>query len=397
MGSNAPALTFEENLSLAGHRFRWLLYFWIGVYLGSLVLTLVAVLWKTPGPWGWREAALVILVLLQIIHYCVWFVATHFPGWPLTWPWLVGHLALSLGVWLIEWHLDTSFWWIIWMQVFQIYISLPLKAAIPVASLIFLVFAHFDSGLSRFFGFPLGEVVERLIPWVIMSMSFSALEMVQQHELELATLRERERLARDMHDNLGHALVTLSIQLEAVQRLYPVDPAGALNRIDELKNLIRSSMDGLRRALAGLRAPGLENRPLSQTLHDLSREVSQRTGLELTCRVTADIDRLHPLIGEALWRITQEALMNVEKHAAARRVQIDLQMRPEAVTLRISDDGVGLPPDATQRPGHYGLRGMHERIEGLGGTLTVGRNGQAGTTLEAWLPLIGRSAQLQEA
>jgi signal transduction histidine kinase len=200
-----------------------------------------------------------------------------------------------------------------------------------------------------------------------------------------------------MHDNLGHALVTLSIQLEAVQRLYPVDPAGALNRIDELKNLIRSSMDGLRRALAGLRAPGLENRPLSQTLHDLSREVSQRTGLELTCRVTADIDRLHPLIGEALWRITQEALMNVEKHAAARRVQIDLQMRPEAVTLRISDDGVGLPPDATQRPGHYGLRGMHERIEGLGGTLTVGRNGQAGTTLEAWLPLIGRSAQLQEA
>lgn len=81
--------------------------------------------------------------------------------------------------------------------------------------------------------------------------------------------------------------------------------------------------------------------------------------------------------------------MNVEKHAAARCVQIDLDLRPAAVALRVADDGIGLPPDLTYRPGHYGLQGMRERIEGLGGVLTVGRNGQAGTVIEASLPLIG--------
>ena len=81
--------------------------------------------------------------------------------------------------------------------------------------------------------------------------------------------------------------------------------------------------------------------------------------------------------------------MNVEKHATAQRVQIDLDMRPTVVALRVADDGIGLPSDLTNRPGHYGLQGMRERIEGLGGVLTVGGNGQAGTVIEASLPLIG--------
>ncbi|HEX9924396.1 MAG TPA: sensor histidine kinase, partial [Anaerolineae bacterium] len=278
-----------------------------------------------------------------------------------------------------------------------------------------------DNGVQEFLALPLDEAIGRLIPWIMFSTVFSfvasltkanqerarliaelqaakqSLEEAHQQELELATLRERERLARDMHDSLGHALVTLSVQLEAVQRLYPVDPAGASNQIDTLKSLIRSSMESLRRALAGLRAPGLENRPLSQALCDLCEEMRQRTGLQITCQTAAETDRLNPLVSEALWRVTQEALMNVEKHAAARHVQIDLQMRPEAVTLRVVDDGVGLPPDAAERPGHYGLRGMRERVEGLGGTLTWHRNGQIGTALEACLPLIGRQTHPQEA
>ena len=81
--------------------------------------------------------------------------------------------------------------------------------------------------------------------------------------------------------------------------------------------------------------------------------------------------------------------MNVEKHAAAQRVQIDVDMRPTAVVLRVADDGIGLPPDLTNRSGHYGLQGMRERIEGLGGVLTMGGNGRAGTVIEASLPLIG--------
>lgn len=415
------ALAFENSWSLAGRQVRWVVYFWNGFYLAALILTLVGVLWSTPAPWGWREAALIILVSLQVILYSAFFVVTHYPRWRLTRPWLTGYFLMTLGLWLIQWRLEAGFWWIIWVQMLQLYISVPLRVAIPIAGLIFFVVVHFDNGVQRFFELPLIEAIGRLIPWIVFSTAFSLvasltkanqerarliaelqaaqqkIELAHQQELELVTLRERERLARDMHDSLGHALVTLSIQLEAVQRLYPVNPEGALRQIDEMKHLIRSSMEALRRTLAGLRAPSLENRPLTQALHDLSREMSQRTGLKITCRAATESDQLTPTVSEALWRVTQEALINVEKHAAARQVQIDLQMRSEGIALRVVDDGVGLPADAAHRPGHYGLRGMREQIEGLGGTLTWCRDDQGGTAIEACLPLIGHNAHPQEA
>jgi signal transduction histidine kinase len=413
MSGASAVLPVENNLFMANRQFRRLVYFSLGVYKASLILTLIAVLWNTPTPWGLREAALIVLVSLQVALYSVFFGATYYLHWSLTRPWLTGYFLLNLGLWLIEWHLEAGFWWIIWVQMLQLYFALPLKVAIPVTGLIFLVVAHFESGLDRFFGFPLGEVVERLIPWVIVSVSFSfisvliranqerarliselqaakqELEMAHRQEIELAALREREHLAREMHDNLGHALVTLSVQLEAVQRLYPVNPSGASQQIDEMKTLTRASMEALRRTLAGLRAPGLNNRPLAQALAGLCTETGQRAGLEITCRVDPEVDQLGPAIAEALWRVTQEALMNVEKHAAARHIQLDLQMKPPAVTVRVADDGIGLPSDLTNQPGHYGLRGMRERIEGLGGLLTMGGNGQAGTVIEACLPLVG--------
>ena len=81
---------------------------------------------------------------------------------------------------------------------------------------------------------------------------------------------------RDLHDSLGHALVALSVQLEAVQRLYAVDPAGAAAQVDAMKDLTRASMAELRRALEGLRTPGLGDRSLRQALHALSHEVGER-------------------------------------------------------------------------------------------------------------------------
>jgi signal transduction histidine kinase len=419
MQDTSSALTFENSFSLAGRQLRRLVYFSLGIYLAALILTLGTVLWNTPEVWGWREAALIILVLLQVALYGFWFVATHYPRWTLTWPWLTGYLVVSLGLWLLEWQLEAGFWWIIWMLVFQIYISLPLKVAIPVTSLFFLVVTHFDSGIKQFFDLPLDEMVDILIRWVIFSMvcTFVALlaraneerarliaelqaakqvlEAVHRQEVELVALRERERLARDLHDSLGHTLVTLAVQLEAVQRLYPVNPEGASTQIDQMKTLTRSSMEALRHTLAGLRTLALNQRPLVKAMTDLSAETSQRTGLEITYQVDREVDQLSPAMAEALWRVTQEALMNVEKHAAARHVQIELHLQPEAVTLRVTDDGIGLRTNLTNRPGHYGLRGMHERIEGLGGILTVGNNGQAGTVVEACLPLIGSKEALE--
>lgn len=420
MSSTSPALIFANDSSRSGRQLRWLVYAWTGFYLAALMLTLSAVLWNTPMPWGRREAALIILVLLQVVLYIVFFISAHYPRWPLTWPRLAGYFLVSIGLWLVQWRLDAGFWWIIWVQIFQLYISVPLKVAIPIAGLIFFVVVHFDNNLRQLLNSPLSEIIERLIPWVIFSMAFAfvasltranqerarliaelqeaqqKIELAHQQELELAALQERERLARDMHDSLGHALVTLSIQLEAVQRLYPINPQDASRQINEMKTLTRTSMEALRRTLAGLRAPGLNQRPLTQALSELSQEITQRTPLEIGCRIAPEVDQLSLAIAEALWRVIQEALMNVEKHAAAQHVQIDLDMSSTAITLRVADDGIGLPPDLTNRPGHYGLRGMRERIEGLGGVLTVGRKGQAGTVIEASLPLIGSQKYFKE-
>jgi signal transduction histidine kinase len=176
------------------------------------------------------------------------------------------------------------------------------------------------------------------------------------------------------------------VQLEAVQRLYRVDPDRASTQVDDLKTLTRKSMDDLRRSLDGLRAPGLGNRQLREALQSLCVETSQRLNLEIACHVAEDADELSPAIAETMWRVTQEALTNVEKHARARRVQVELSIQGGAATLRITDDGLGLPPDAESRPGHYGLRGMRERVEGLGGTLSLADGG--GATVEARLPII---------
>ena len=83
----------------------------------------------------------------------------------------------------------------------------------------------------------------------------------------------------------------------------------------------------------------------------------------------------------------------MEKHAGAHSAQVCVEMTPHAVTMRVSDDVRGLPPDAARRSGHYGLRGMRERLEGLGGTLILHRNGQRGTLVEACLPIIAASRQ----
>jgi signal transduction histidine kinase len=176
-----------------------------------------------------------------------------------------------------------------------------------------------------------------------------ALEVARQRDAELAALRERERLARDLHDSLGHALVALSVQLEAVQRLYAVDPARAAAQVDTMKDLTRASMAELRRALEGLRTPGLGDRSLPQALHALSCEVGARAGMEVRCQVAEGTDALGPAVSEALWRMAQEALTNVEKHAHARQVQVGVEMAPHAVIMRISDDGCGLTPDAASR------------------------------------------------
>jgi signal transduction histidine kinase len=376
--------------------------------LGSLSVALVWTLSSVRTSLGGRGVVVACLLVAEIGLYVG--LLAFGGGWPLSRRRLTIYFASSLGLWLVEYWLMPQLWWLNLAYLGQVFGLLSARVGLAIVAALVLAFLA-RNAFWNLEAAQIGNLVRVLAPWgaaVVFDVFMNhlirtssergrligeleaakrELEAAQQRETELAVLQERERVARDLHDSLGHALVALSVQLEATQRLYRVDPERASKQMDELKGLTRSSMDALRRSVAGLRAPGLGDRALRPALQTLCVEVGQRAGLEVNCQVEESVDQLSLVLAEALWRITQEALTNVEKHARARRVEISLKAEPRAVVLRIADDGVGLPQAANSSPDHFGLRGMRERVEGLGGTLEV-RGGVDGTLLEARLPII---------
>jgi signal transduction histidine kinase len=204
---------------------------------------------------------------------------------------------------------------------------------------------------------------------------------------ELAMLRERTRLAREMHDSLGHALVVVNVKLEAAQRLYAKnDPRGPIE-IEATRALVRETMTDLRRSLADLRAPLTQDRDLAQMLAHAAAEVRARTKLDITCDFVPDLPDLAPEQHEALWRVVREALTNVEKHAAAASVTLRATCNNRHVVVQVVDDGSGVSPVDLKRPGHYGVIGMRERMLALGGTFQIMACPEGGTLVEARLPI----------
>jgi signal transduction histidine kinase len=398
----------DDRFPLPAKQYRWYVLFFHVLTLGSLAGALVHVLWNARHALGWPEVAASVLLLAQIGIYLG--LMTFGRQWPLPRNRLLLYFAVNLAIWLIEYWLAPDVYWIVFAYIGQMFGLLPARfaifASLFVSGILFARNATWGSSESNitlllgtlaawamlvvfmlFMGQSSQTSQERGRLIVELQAAKEELELAQQQEAELAVLRERERLARDLHDSLGHALVTLSVQLEAIQRLYRVDPEAASDQVDEMKAMTRSSMDALRRSIAGLRAPGLEDSALRPALQALCVDFSQRTGLEVTCQVDQVADDLRRATAEALWRITQEALTNVEKHAQARAVRVSLEYEPDAVTLRIVDDGVGLAAGAESLPNRFGLRGMRERVEGLGGTLALD-GGARGTTVRARLPVI---------
>ena len=104
------------------------------------------------------------------------------------------------------------------------------------------------------------------------------------------------------------------------------------------------------------------------------------------------MDHLSPALAEVVWAVAQEMLANVERHAKARHVTLECLAQPDGLCLRASDDGVGCDPQTLERPGHYGMRGMRERVTGVGGVLRVQAAPGAGTTVEATFPLLHAGA-----
>jgi signal transduction histidine kinase len=196
---------------------------------------------------------------------------------------------------------------------------------------------------------------------------------------QLAESRERNRLARELHDTLAHSLTGLSVQLQAVETLLDHDPAAARAQLAEAEGAVRSGIQESRRAILALRASPLQDLGLVEALRDLARKQADRTGVALTCDI-ADVGVLDPLTEQTLYRIAEAALSNVERHAAATELAVRLSRQDAGggLVLEIVDNGLGFDPG--QVPADLlGLHGMAERAALIGAKLEVKSAPEEGT------------------
>lgn len=204
----------------------------------------------------------------------------------------------------------------------------------------------------------------------------------------LAALEERTRLARDLHDTVNQRLFSLALlgagarrRLSAVSAAIPAEVPADL---EELERVARETHAEMRQLIMHLRPTTLEQHGLEAALAEYAEQLAEREGLEASVAVIVP-RRLDPGVEEHLFRVTQEALNNVVKHAEAGRVAISLFLEAGSLTLRISDDGRGINPGQPLRPTAVGLKGMRERAASLGGQLRVSP-GNPGTVVELVIP-----------
>lgn len=204
----------------------------------------------------------------------------------------------------------------------------------------------------------------------------------------LAAAEERNRLARELHDALGHSLTVAVVQLEGAQRLIPSHPERAAQMIGTMREQLKEALAELRRTVAALRAPvETEAIPtdLTNALVQMVKNFAVATGLNVDLQIEGGAVDLTAEQRLALYRTAQEGLTNVQRHAAAHRVRLSLMTTSTTVTLSVQDDGQGLPvalPD-----GRFGIQGLRERAEQLGGSLTLSAPTEGGTLILLELPL----------
>jgi two-component system NarL family sensor kinase len=207
----------------------------------------------------------------------------------------------------------------------------------------------------------------------------------------LARSEERTRIAREIHDTLAQGLTAIALNIEGAMHRLETRPDQARVRLERALAMARENLEEARRSVLDLRgAAGLEGKPLAEALAGLARVFTSDTGVPVTVQAN-QIEQLPLRTEMELFRIAQEALTNVRKHAHASRVEIALRSRNTTLSLSIRDDGQGLPKASARnspaQASRHGLVGMRERAKLLGGRLEVSNRPGQGTRVLARIPL----------
>jgi len=271
-----------------------------------------------------------------------------------------------------------------------------------------IIWSFLSSGPSPFRGadngsFYLGALSATLIQAVVfLAVGFSISFLInrlrrQQESLEaankqlthyastlehLATSQERNRLAREMHDTLAHTLSGLSVQLETIKAYWEVDSSAARSILDKSLASAHSGLEETRRALKSLRASPLDDLGLGGAISALAKDTAARANLTLDLSIAEKLPALSPDVEQAIYRVAQEAIINIVNHAQAKNIYVRLELNDDKVKLTVHDNGIGFNPEKNNKSAHFGLTGIKERAQLIGGELVIQSQPGNGTTIQ---------------
>ncbi|HTW11544.1 MAG TPA: histidine kinase [Solirubrobacteraceae bacterium] len=353
---------------------------WIG--LGLVSWTIVSAHHYPPSGSG-RGLVVLIAGIVIFVSWCVWIVTSSRSVYRLTpelWT-----LAIAGGIMTVA-APNAAGSVAVFVASSSAAIRVGLGKALPVIATGVLALAVsallYDSGAWSVLAYALGFTAVALATSNVRQLRLRAeqselllaqTQRSNEEQLRAARLEEQTRIAREIHDVLAHSLAGLAIQLEATDALLAdgADPATVRERIQRAHTLARDGLRETRRAVGALRGEPVA--PAASAVRALVDEYEPEPRLVFT----GDESRLEGRIGETVVRVVQEALTNVRKHAPGAPVQVSIGVSPEGVDVLVENRltvSIGVPGELAAAGGGYGLRGMRERAQLLGGTLSAGPN-----------------------
>jgi signal transduction histidine kinase len=297
-------------------------------------------------------------------------------------------------------HPSDAFAFLLFVLSIQITMLLPIRAAIPALLIFYLIdskdaFLSFDAngiielifnGATIFFTAVLGyslrqaEIADRE-----KQQALEELRATQTQLQELAVTEERTRLARELHDSLGHRLTVAVVQLEGAQRLIPTRPEQASEMIGTMREELKGALGELRMTVSAMRDSNGKNQPLELVLSTLTQSFQKNTGLVIHF-TASELPELPESYRLAFYRAIQEGLTNIQRHADAQNAWINLEADHEQIILTMEDDGKGLD-QFTEKGSGVGLVGLGERASQLGGEMRIIQRETGGTKLTFTIPV----------
>ncbi|MBN9390030.1 MAG: sensor histidine kinase [Chloroflexi bacterium] len=286
-----------------------------------------------------------------------------------------------------------------WISV-SFAVGVPAVLLVMVGAVHYLVYNSWGTAIQAFFSIGSALVFVFIFVRVLLQMEKSRREVerlaselteanrkLREYSVqveELATTKERNRLAREIHDSLGHYFTVINVQIEAARTIIQSDPPRGMDALAKAQSLTKEGLSEVRRSIAALRVSATENQSLAEAITKLVED-NRSAGIVTEFEVRGQPQTLQPAIEQTLYRAAQEGLTNIRKHAFASRVDLCLAYSPAQVKLSISDNGTGPAPQNEGKG--FGLLGISERVNMLNGHLRTASAAGQGFTLEVEIPL----------